>query len=36
MYVFHITRADGTAPVMTFAAQQEGLEGSLSSTCPSP
>jgi hypothetical protein len=37
MYVFHITRTAGTrAPAMTFAVQQEGLEGSLSGTCPSP
>jgi hypothetical protein len=37
MYVFHITRAAGTgAPAMTFAVQQEGLEGSLSGACPSP
>jgi hypothetical protein len=36
MYVFHITRTAGTgAPAMTFAVQQEGLEGSLSSACPS-
>jgi hypothetical protein len=37
MYVFRITRAAGSgAPTMTFAVEQEGLEGSLSSTCPSP
>jgi hypothetical protein len=36
MYVFHITRGAGAAPAMTFAVQQEGLENSLSSTCPSP
>jgi hypothetical protein len=37
MYVFHITRAAGsTAPVLTFAVQQEGLEGTLSAACPSP
>jgi hypothetical protein len=37
MYVFHIIRTAGTgAPAMTFAVQQEGLEGSLSGTCPSP
>jgi hypothetical protein len=36
MYVFHITRVAGSAHAMTFAVQQEGLEGSLSSTCPSP
>jgi hypothetical protein len=36
LYVFHIAGAAGTAPVMTFAVQQEGLENSLSSTCPSP
>jgi hypothetical protein len=36
MYVFHITRTAGAAsPAMTFAVQQEGLGGSLSSTCPS-
>jgi hypothetical protein len=36
MYVFHITRTAGTdAPAMTFAVQREGLEGSLSSACPS-
>jgi hypothetical protein len=36
MYVFHITRTAGAdAPAMTFAVQQEGLEGSLSGTCPS-
>jgi hypothetical protein len=37
LYVFHVTRTAGsTQPVMTFAVQQEGLEGTLSSTCPSP
>ena len=37
MYVFHITHTAGTgAPAMTFAVQQEGLEGSLSGACPSP
>jgi hypothetical protein len=37
MYVFHITRTVGTdVPAMTFAVQQEGLEGSLSGACPSP
>ena len=37
MYVFHSTRAAGTgAPAMAFAVQQEGLEGSLSSACPTP
>lgn len=37
MYVFRITRAAGsTSPTMTFAVQQEGLEGTLSATCPSP
>lgn len=36
MYVFHITRTAGTgAPAMTFAVQQEGLEGTLSGACPS-
>jgi hypothetical protein len=36
MYVFHITRTEGTgAPAMTFAVQQEGLSSSLSATCPS-
>jgi hypothetical protein len=36
MYVFHITRTAGTgASAMTFAVQQEGLEGSLSGACPS-
>jgi hypothetical protein len=36
MYVFHITRTAGTGrPAMTFAVQQEGLEGSLSGACPS-
>jgi hypothetical protein len=36
MYVFHITRTGGTdVPAMTFAVQKEGLEGSLSATCPS-
>jgi hypothetical protein len=36
MYVFHITRAAGTAPTMTFSVQQEGLSGSLPVTCPTP
>ena len=37
LYVFHITRTAGTdAPAMTFAVQKEGLDGTLSSTCPSP
>ena len=37
MYVFRITRATGSStPVMTFSVQQEGLSGSLSSTCPAP
>jgi hypothetical protein len=36
MYVFHIIRAAGAAPTMTFAVQQEGLSGSLSAACPSP
>ena len=27
LYVFHIRRAAGAAPAMTFAVQQEGLEG---------
>jgi hypothetical protein len=37
MYVFHISRSAGSSsPVMTFSVQQEGLEGSLSRTCPAP
>jgi hypothetical protein len=36
MYVFHIRRAAGGAPTMTFAVQQEGLAGTLPATCPSP
>ena len=37
MYVFHITRTASTSPpAMTFAVQRQGLEGSLSGTCPSP
>jgi hypothetical protein len=37
LYVFHIRRAAGNAsPAMTFAVEQEGLEGSLSGSCPSP
>jgi hypothetical protein len=37
MYVFHITRTAATSePTMTFAVQQEGLEGTLSGACPSP
>jgi hypothetical protein len=36
LYVFHITRTAGSAPTMTFAVQQEGLEGTLPATCPSP
>jgi hypothetical protein len=36
MYVFHIHRAAGATPTMTFAVQHEGLEGTLSATCPSP
>lgn len=36
MYVFHIIRAAGSAsPTLTFAVQQEGLNGTLSATCPS-
>jgi hypothetical protein len=36
MYVFHITRAAGSAsPTLKFAVQQEGLQGTLSATCPS-
>jgi hypothetical protein len=35
LYVFHISRRAGVgAAVMTFSVQQEGLEGSLSGTCP--
>jgi hypothetical protein len=34
MYVFRITRAPGSTPAMTFAVQQEGLQGSLSAACP--
>jgi hypothetical protein len=33
MYVFHISRRAGTAPALTFAVQQEGLEGTLSAAC---
>lgn len=36
MYVFHIVRRAGAAPALAFAVQHEGLEGSLSGTCPSP
>jgi hypothetical protein len=36
LYVFHIRRAAGAAPAMTFAVEREGLEGTLSATCPSP
>jgi hypothetical protein len=36
LYVFHIRRAAGAAPKMTFAVEQEGLEGRLSGSCPSP
>jgi hypothetical protein len=37
MYVFHISRAtDSASPTMTFAVEREGLEGTLSATCPSP
>ena len=36
LYVFHIRRAGGAAPAMTFAFEREGLEGTLSATCPSP
>jgi hypothetical protein len=35
LYVLHITRAAGSSPVMTFAVQKEGLQGTLSATCPS-
>lgn len=36
MYVFHISRAVGSpSSRMTFAVQQEGLEGHLSDACPS-
>ncbi len=34
LYVFHIRRAAGAAPAMTFAVEQEGLSGNLSATCP--
>jgi hypothetical protein len=35
LYVFHIIRAAGaSSPAMTFSVQQEGLEGSLSRSCP--
>lgn len=35
MYVFRITRAAGASgPKMTFSVQQEGLQGTLSDTCP--
>jgi len=36
LYVFHIHRAAGAPPTMTFAAQQEGMERTLLATCPSP
>lgn len=36
IYVFHIAREPASSSaVMTFAVQKEGLEGSLSATCPS-
>lgn len=34
MYVFRITRTASSTPAMTFAVQQEGLEGTLSAACP--
>jgi hypothetical protein len=35
MYVLHITRATGSAPpVVTFSAEKEGLQGTLSPNCP--
>ena len=35
MYVLHITRAAGSStPVVTFSAEKEGLQGSLSPNCP--
>jgi hypothetical protein len=36
LYVFHIRRAAGGGPSMTFAVQQEGLSDSLSNICPLP
>jgi hypothetical protein len=36
LYVFHIHRAAGATPTMTFAVQQGRLDGTLSATCPSP
>jgi hypothetical protein len=37
LYVFHIRRAAGSSSTqVTFSAQREGLEGSLSGTCPAP
>jgi hypothetical protein len=34
LYVFRIRRAAGAVPAMIFAVEREGLEGTLSATCP--